>query len=42
MTIKAYAKLLEELARQFEERKITYQEYIEACNALGEVNITGG
>lgn len=39
MSIATYARELEILARQLEERKITYKQYITECNKLGEMEV---
>ena len=39
MSIATYASRLEELAKQFEQREITYEQYISECNKLGEIEV---
>lgn len=39
MSITTYASKLEELARQFSEHEITYEEYIAECDKLGEIEV---
>lgn len=39
MSIATYARELEILAKQFEDNKITYEQYITECNKLGEMEV---
>lgn len=39
MSLIKYAIELEKLAKQFENGEITYEQYINECDALGEIEI---